>query len=152
MKYKRHSSILDIISKKEINTQQALLDELTECGFKVTQATLSRDIKELALIKLPGKNGYRYCTPDNRQSGYEVQFTDGIVEGITGISCAMHTIIVKTMPGLAPVAGSIIDSMNNSDILGTVAGDDTVLVICTSPETAQSSLRKIDKIFKDKKR
>lgn len=138
MKNKRHECILNIIAENEIATQQSLLCELQKKGFNTTQATLSRDIKQLGLIKISGR--YARGMPENDNM-------PNITEIITDINYAMHTIIVKTMPGTAPLAGSIIDAMNDSAVIGSVAGDDTVLVICKDPESAVSSVKKIRKLF-----
>jgi len=138
VKNKRHECILNIIAENEITTQQSLLCELQKKGFNTTQATLSRDIKQLGLIKISGR--YARGMPENDNM-------PNIAEIITDIKYAMHTIIVKTMPGTAPLAGSIIDAMNDSAIIGSVAGDDTVLVICKDPGSAASGVRKIGKLF-----
>ncbi|MCH5184495.1 MAG: arginine repressor [Oscillospiraceae bacterium] len=145
MKYKRQNMILGIIKQKEINTQKDLQEELEKSGFRVTQATLSRDIKELMLIKQPSENGYRYSARETKTTE-----TDGIAimpGGIVSIVCAMHTIVIKTLPGVASAAAAVIDSANEPRILGTVAGDDTVLVICRTPEKAEECLERIKRIF-----
>lgn len=135
MKYKRQRCILSIIREKEIKNQQELLEELEKRGFSVAQSTLSRDIKELELIKQPVNDEYVYSEKHNSD-----RFAAG---GILSIEQALHTIVVKTSPGGAPVTAAAIDSMGDRRILGTVAGDDTVLVICSSPESAYECLNKI---------
>lgn len=141
MKYKRQNCILSIIREKEIKNQQTLIEELAKRGFRVAQATLSRDIKELELIKQPVNDEYVYS--EKHKSDIN-RFAAG---GILSIAQALHTIVVKTSPGGAPVAAAAIDSLGENCILGTVAGDDTVLVICSSPESARECLGKIEKIF-----
>lgn len=141
MKYKRQNCILSIIREKEIKNQQELLNELQKKGFSAAQATLSRDIKELELIKQPINDEYVY-SEKNKDNGKKL-----MAGGILSIAQALHTIVVKTSPGGASVAAAEIDSLRDTRILGTVAGDDTVLVICSSPEDAYDCLNKIEKIF-----
>jgi len=148
MKYRRHSKLLNIISNKEIQTQEALLEELKNEGFNVTQATVSRDIKELGLIKIPAAgNIYKYALPSAAKPDSDkhiAMFSDAVIS----VAYALHTVVVKSFPGMAPAVAASLDSMIDTEILGSVAGDDTVLIITESPEKAEQVAVKLNKIFK----
>ncbi len=130
MKAQRHFAIMDIIARERIATQEELCEALKRQGFDVTQATVSRDIKELQLIKIPDLEGYRYSLPDNTafKNSYERMkriFQDSVVN----IDCSENIIVIKTLPGAAQSVASMIDTSGLNRILGTVAGDDTILVV-----------------------
>ncbi len=131
MKAGRQKKILELISEKNIETQEQLLNELHACGYKSTQATVSRDIKELRIVKsLDGIGGYRYSVPHK----HEVEHFDGrfrviFRECVTSIDCAQNLIVIKTMPGLGAAAGANIDALHMPSVVGTLSGDDTTLVI-----------------------
>ncbi|MCX7715248.1 MAG: arginine repressor [Clostridia bacterium] len=148
MKYKRQNKIINIISTKEIQTQEMLLEELLNEGFRVTQATVSRDIKELGLIKIPVQgNIYKYAVADANRLESEKHismFSDAVVS----IDFALHTVVVKTFPGMAPAVAASVDSAMKTEILGSVAGDDTVLIIAENGEKARVVAQKLDKIFR----
>jgi len=130
MKSQRHLAIMDIITKKRIINQKELCRALRDRGFDVTQATVSRDIKELHLVKVPDREGYRYALPNTSagiRGSYERMkhiFRDSIVK----IDYTETLIIIKTLPGAAQSVASIIDLAEIPNILGTVAGDDTIFV------------------------
>lgn len=148
MKYRRHSKLLSIINSKDIQTQEALLQELKNDGFNVTQATVSRDIKELGLIKIPiGGNAYKYALPGAAKPDSDkhiAMFSDAVIS----VNFALHTVVVKSFPGMAPAVAASLDSMIDTEILGSVAGDDTVLIITESPEKAEKVATKLNKIFR----
>lgn len=130
MKVRRHFIIMDIIAQQRVGTQEELCEILRKRGFHVTQATVSRDIKELKLVKIADSSGYRYALPDgtgNRSSLERMQriFKDTVV----ACDASENIVVIKTLPGAAQSVASVIDSCENNEILGTVAGDDTILVV-----------------------
>ena len=136
MKQNRQSHILEIISKNEISTQSELLKALRNDGFDVTQATVSRDIKELGLIKTSAHNGRYKYTSSQANSVPSNQHLNIFSGTITNISSALHTIVIHTYPGMAPAVAASLDSSIAIDILGSIAGDDTILLICESENAA----------------
>lgn len=140
MKARRHFAIIDIISNQRIATQEELCEALRKSGFDVTQATVSRDIKELQLIKVPDKEGYRYALPASTpliasQERMKRAFADSVVN----IDYSGNIVVIKTLPGAAQSIASIIDNYDNPNILGTVGGDDTVFVV-VKPEKAAEKI------------
>lgn len=141
MKNKRHYKILDIIKMHDVETQEKLCDLLSEYGYKVTQATVSRDIKELRLVKRMTKGGiYKYAAPVGNQFKQNI-FTDTVL----GIDYAMNTVVVKCHTGMAQAACAALDSMDYDGIVGTIAGDDTIFVLMRT----ESEARKLVKTFKE---
>lgn len=131
MKNDRQSQLLQIISEENIETQEQLLERLQDRGIRSTQATISRDIKELHLIKEPaGQGRYRYAVSVHKT---KLNFADRLRtifrESILSVDCAQNLVVLKTMPGLASAAAAAIDSMEISYMVGSLAGDDTVLLI-----------------------
>ena len=131
MKTQRQAKIMEIISTRDIETQEQLLAALQEAGFYSTQATISRDIKELRVVKeLTSFGTYRYTTSAKDGSHtLSARLNTIFRECITNIDYAQNIIVVKTMPGLASAAASAIDGMNMSVVIGTLAGDDTVMIV-----------------------
>lgn len=131
MKNQRQAKILEIISTEDIETQEQLLQELQEAGFYSTQATISRDIKELRVVKeLTNFGTYRYTTSaKDGTHTFSARLNTIFRECITSYDYAQNIIVIKTMPGLASAAASAIDGMNMSVVVGTLAGDDTVFVV-----------------------
>ena len=130
MKRQRQSAILHMIGSENIRTQEALLDGLRQRGFQATQATISRDLREMGLVKAaaPG-GGHQYTRPET-PAPPTARLTTVLREAVNDCVCAQNLLVVKTMPGLAPAACSAIDAMNRPDVVGTLAGDDTGLAIC----------------------
>lgn len=131
MKSQRQAKILEIISNKNIETQEQLLQELQEAGFRGTQATISRDVKEMRIVKeLTSLGTYRYTTSAGEVTGsFSSRLNTIFRECVIGFDYAQNIIVIRTLPGLASAAGSAIDSMNLSIIVGSLAGDDTVIVV-----------------------
>ena len=131
MKSQRQAKILEIISNKNIETQEQLLALLQEEGFRGTQATISRDIKELRIVKeLTSLGTYRYTASVGEPAGtFSARLNKIFRECVTGFDYAQNIIVIRTLPGLASAAGSAIDSMEMNKIVGTLAGDDTVMVV-----------------------
>lgn len=138
MKSQRQAKILEIISSSNVETQEQLLDELQKAGFSATQATISRDIKELRIVKEQTPVGtYRYTASVNELGGsFTAKLNTIFRECVTGIDYAQNIIIVRTLPGLASAAASAIDSMSMSAIIGTLAGDDTVMIVVRDSNAA----------------
>jgi transcriptional regulator of arginine metabolism len=149
MKYKRHSKILKIISDTNINTQEGITKALRADGFNVTQATVSRDIKELGLIKLPTADGsYKYAVASHGVSDVPAKHLDMFSGAVKSVTCALHTIVIKTFPGAASAVAATIDNAIGNEILGSIAGDDAILVITESEAKAVDIRNKLAEIFK----
>ena len=152
MKQKRHSRILKIIKEKDVKTQEQLTEQMKNDGFEVTQATVSRDIKELGLVKVPSAGGgYKYAFA-NRAKTESSQHLNIFSRAVTNVDFAMHTVVVKTFAGMAPAVAASLDAMIGQDILGTIAGDDTILIITENPEEAAELCKKLEKLFRGKGR
>lgn len=147
MKSQRQAKILDIISSQSIETQEQLLEALQKEGFNSTQATISRDIKELRIVKeLTGLGTYRYTTSAaEADSSFSSRLKTIFKECVIGFDYAQNIMIIKTLPGLASAAGSAIDAMNMNSIVGSLAGDDTVMVVMRDNDAAASFYREIKK-------
>ncbi|MBP0724403.1 transcriptional regulator ArgR [Bacillus sp. RG28] len=138
-KGQRHIKIREIIAKNEIETQDELVQALRDLGFKVTQATISRDIKELALVKVPLSDGrYKYSLPADQRFNPLQKLKRLLVESFIKIDSASHLIVMKTLPGNANSVGVLIDHLDWPEIMGTICGDDTILIICKSPDESDS--------------
>lgn len=131
MKSQRQAKIMEIISTRNVETQEQLLESLREAGYHSTQATISRDIKELRIVKeLTGMGTYRYTTAQGEVGGgFSSRLNTIFRECVTGLDYAQNIVVIHTLPGLASAAGSAIDAMDLSVILGCLAGDDTVMVV-----------------------
>lgn len=131
MKSQRQAKIMEIISTRNVETQEQLLESLREAGYHSTQATISRDIKELRIVKeLTSMGTYRYTTAQGDvSSSFSSRLNTIFRECVTGLDYAQNIVVIHTLPGLASAAGSAIDAMELSVILGCLAGDDTVMVV-----------------------
>ena len=138
MKSKRQAKIVEIISTKNVETQEQLLQELQEAGFTSTQATISRDIKELRIVKeLTSFGTYRYTTAAREvPSAFTGRLNTIFRESVTSFDYAQNIIVIHTLPGLANAAASALDTMSRSVVLGSIAGDDTVMVIMRDTNAA----------------
>ncbi|MBR4359163.1 MAG: arginine repressor [Clostridia bacterium] len=141
MKNVRQTAILSIIEQHDIETQEELAARLREMGIVVTQATVSRDIKELRLLKVLSATGsYKYATADKAEHGLSERFVRMFKDSVLSISYANNIIVIKTLAGSANVAAEAIDSMRLPEILGTMAGDNTVLVVARNEEEAAKTV------------
>ena len=140
MKPNRQAKILELIECKDIETQEQLLSELEACGFSTTQATISRDIKELRIIKELGPNGmYRYSTASKQaEPTCTAKLNSIFKQSVIACDHAQNIVVIKTMPGLASAACSAIDSMNYDMIVGTLAGDDTAFLLLRDTSSANA--------------
>lgn len=139
MKNDRQAMILEIIAQENIETQEQLLTRLQDRGVRCTQATISRDIKQLHLIKEPvGQGVYKYAVSGNRTTlNVAAKLRTIFRECIVSIDYAQNIVVVKTMPGLANGACSALDNMDVNDIVGSLAGDDTALLVMRNTEAAE---------------
>ena len=138
MKFQRQTKILELIEKEPLETQEELSARLREAGFDTTQATVSRDIKELRLIKVMTADGtYRYATAAAEQEGgMQTRVRRIFRESVTSVAVAQNIVVIKTLPGLASAAGYAIDAMREPTVIGTLAGDDTVFCVMRDNEAA----------------
>ena len=149
MKTVRQVAILDIIEKQEIETQEELASALNARGIRVTQATVSRDIKELRLLKVLTPSGkYKYATGDQADNNLTDRFIRMLAESLLSVSSANNLIVVKTLSGSANVAAEALDSMHWPEVLGTLAGDNTVLLIIRSNEETITVISRIREMMK----
>ncbi len=140
MKESRQQAIMDIITGQDVETQEQLLALLRQRGIQCTQATISRDIKELQLVKeLSPEGHYRYLISGRKGDGeHDLRLQNIFREGVISAAAAQNLIVIKTMPGLANAAAAALDRMNISNMIGTLAGDDTALLIMDSAHAAES--------------
>lgn len=139
MKKNRHDAILALIEKENIGTQEELMLKLNEMGYKVTQATVSRDIKSLKLVKTPVSGGqYKYSFVKNETDDISDKYKSILTHSITSVDYAGNMAAVKCYSGMANAAAAALDNLMSSNILGTLAGDDTVFVLCKDEEAAAS--------------
>jgi transcriptional regulator of arginine metabolism len=134
-KGQRHIKIREIIANREIETQDELVDNLKQTGFNVTQATISRDIKELHLVKVPMQDGrYRYSLPADQRFNPLQKLKRALMDSFVKIDQANNLIIMKTLPGNANAVAALIDNLDWKELIGTICGDDTILIICRTTE------------------
>lgn len=149
MKLARHAKILEIINKNEIETQEELADFLHKEGINVTQATVSRDIKELRLIKVLSDDGKKYKYATMKKPNDKV--TDKLVtllSGIISIDYAGNTIVIKTISGAAPAAAEALDTLNWNEVVGTLAGDNTIFMLVRTDHSIKEIIDRINKLIK----
>jgi len=147
MKYSRHAKILEIIDKEVIETQEELAERLKSLGVEVTQATISRDIKELRLIKVMTEDGrYRYASIGKSENVVTDRLLKVFSESYVSSDYANNIVVVKTLPGMAQAAASAIDSLKWNEILGTIAGDDTIMIVCRAERIAEDLVNKFNKM------
>ena len=152
MKAMRHAMILEIIDTMKIETQEELAAELRRRGVNVTQATVSRDIKELRLLKVLSEDGsYRYATAERAEKGVNDRFIRIFNESILSIAGAGNLIVLKTLTGSASAAAEAIDGFQWPEIIGTIAGDNTMLVVVDSEEHVQELLTTFNNMISAKK-
>ncbi|AKL95308.1 arginine repressor [Clostridium aceticum] len=149
MKYTRHAKILEIIDNKEIETQEELSEELKKMGLNVTQATVSRDIKELRLIKVMSKSGkYKYATLNSQENILSDRLIRLFKDAILSYDHAGNILVLRTIPAAAQAAASAIDAANMEDIVGTVAGDDTIFVVIRDATKMEEMIDKFRKLMR----
>lgn len=148
-KKSRQSKIIEIISSNEIDTQEELAQLLNECGYIVTQATVSRDIKELGLIKVNGmKRKHKYSVTNfQSESSHDDKFINLFRNSVVDIVRAQNLVVVKTLGGNGNSAGVLVDKLRIKEVVGSVAGDDTLLIVTHSERDAQHVLETLKKLI-----
>lgn len=137
MKAKRQRRIIELISEYQIETQEELAKMLIGSGFRVTQATVSRDIRELNLLKTStGNGGQKYVVPTTTIITNESKYMRVLNDGILSMQCAENMLVIKTVSGMAMAVGAAVDAMNIKEIVGCIAGDDTIMCVITSAKDA----------------
>ena len=149
LKTQRQAKILEIVTTRDVETQEQLLQELQDAGFYSTQATISRDIKELRIVKeLTSFGTYRYTTSSKEVSGtFSTRLNTIFRECVTGFDYAQNIVVIHTLPGLASAAGSAVDAMSMSFVLGTLAGDDTVMIVMRDTNAAAAFCSEIKNLL-----
>jgi len=150
MKKERQGAILKIITEKDVDTQNQLIDELANVGIESTQATVSRDIKELHLVKeLSSMGHYRYVVSSRGDSyNHTARLKSIFKESVTSYANAQNLVVIKTLPGLAPAACSAIDAMGIENLIGSIAGDDTAFLAMVDVVTAERFCKEIEAMLK----
>ena len=148
MKNARQQKILELIEKYDIDTQETLIAKLEEVGFATTQTTISRDIKQLKLVKGMTSNGtYKYIVPEVKNSGGTPILNSALTESVIKIEAAENIVVVKTLSGMANAVAVCIDSLNEASIVGSVAGDDTILIVVKTTELAKRLESELKVVF-----
>ena len=143
LKKARQNKILDLVGRYEIETQEEMLLRLKECGYELTQATVSRDIRELNLIKgISPKGVYCYTLPHKKETAAH-PLGNVMTDSVTSVDAAGNMVVIKTYPGLASAVAAYIDSKNLPEILGTIAGDDAIFVVVRDASRAGSFCEKV---------
>lgn len=148
MKLRRHEAIIDLVNNQDINTQEELMENLQKQGFKVTQATVSRDIKELRIFKALGKDGkYRYSTGGRNALDKTSGFESLVASSVEEVDSAENIVVIKTMTGMAQAVCMSLDNIDFENIVGTIAGDDTIFVLCRNLKATEEMLNKFRKLI-----
>ncbi|BCG60078.1 transcriptional regulator AhrC/ArgR [Paenibacillus sp. URB8-2] len=144
MKGQRHIKIREIITHRDIETQDELVEALRNAGFQVTQATVSRDIKELLLIKVPMDDGrYKYSLPTDQRYNPTQKLRRVLVDNFVHIDYSGNLVVMKCLPGTANSVAALIDSIEWPEIMGTISGDDTILIICRETDDSNKVVSQI---------
>ena len=140
MKNDRQKKIIELVENRCIETQEQLLDQLRQCGFHSTQATVSRDIRELCLVKAATAEGYRYVSSRNESFNPKTQgrFETIFHESVLGVDYAGHVVLVKCYSGMANAACEVFDALQWKSVVGTLSGDDTFLIVARSERDAKT--------------
>ena len=147
MKVNRHAKIVELINKYQIETQDELAEYLNEAGFKVTQATVSRDIRDLKLTKVPAENGrQKYAVLQGAQNGMTEKYVRILRDGFSSMDMAQNILVLKTVSGMAMAVAAAVDAMKWNEVVGCIAGDDTIMCAVRSVEETAAVMEKIRKI------
>ncbi len=148
MKAKRQGKILELIQEYDIETQEELSSYLTKAGFQVTQATVSRDIRELKLTKVVGADGrQKYAHSTQRDQGMADKYARVLREGFVSMDAAGNILVIHTVSGMAPAVGAAVDAMKIREIIGSIAGDDTLMCVVRTGEDAVDIMRRLRKLI-----
>ena len=149
MKSERQNRIMELVSQFEIETQEDMMARLRAEGYTVTQATVSRDLKELKLTKaLTARGTYRYCVAHGRPHVGTVRLNNAMADSILQVEYSLNNVVIKTYPGMAQAVASAVDALNMHSILGCVAGDDTIIVVARDAESSEEISRKLRELMK----
>lgn len=148
MKVNRHAKIVELINKYQIETQDELAEYLNEVGFKVTQATVSRDIRDLKLTKVPAENGrQKYAVLQSAQNGMTEKYVRILRDGFSSMDMAQNILVLKTVSGMAMAVAAALDAMNWNEIVGCIAGDDTIMCAVRTVDDTILLMEKIKKLL-----
>ena len=148
MKNKRQTKIIELVTTFDIGTQEELAQKLLDAGFAVTQATVSRDIRELKLSKVNlGDGRQRYVPGVNETSGLNDKYERALRDGFVSAERAVNMLVIKTFPGMAMASAAALDGLGIPEIMGSIAGDDTIMCATAGEEAAEAALKKIRKII-----
>ena len=148
MKVNRHAKIVELINKYQIETQDELAEYLNEAGFKVTQATVSRDIRDLKLTKVPAENGrQKYAVLQGAQNGMTEKYVRILRDGFSSMDMAQNILVLKTVSGMAMAVAAALDAMNWNEIVGCIAGDDTIMCAVRTVDDTILLMGKIKKLL-----
>lgn len=148
MKNARQEQILKLIREEEIGTQEELAERLNQCGFQVTQATVSRDIRQLELTKVPGNNGkMRYSNSPRDSKELNRKYRRVLKDAFVSLDISMNIMVLHVVSGMAMAAGAALDMFDWPEVLGTIAGDDTILVVMRDPSDEKALREKISGII-----
>ena len=148
MKSSRQEKILELIEQYEISTQEELTSMLNDLGYKTTQATVSRDVKALRIRKIPGLKGQRYIVPDDSADS-RTKYLRIFSDGLAGMEQAATLTVIKTIPGMAMAVAAALDELNLKEIVGSIAGDDTIMCACRSEQDASALISRINSLLKE---
>ncbi len=149
MKNKRHSKIIELIRDHDIGTQEELAGRLREAGFDVTQATVSRDIRELKLSKVNAGDGrQRYVRGIGSNTELNDKYERALKDGFVSATRAMNMLVIKTFPGMAMASAAALDALNIPEIMGSIAGDDTIMCATAGEDEAEEALETIKRIVR----
>lgn len=149
MKTRRHAKILELIKEHDLETQDELLRFLREAGFDVTQATVSRDIKELRLIKtLTGDGRYKYSAANEAAADMSAKFFSLFTDSVLSVEAAQNMLVIKCQSGMAQAVCASMDSMYWKDFVGTLAGEDTIFVVCRNDAAAKEGQEELRRLLK----
>ena len=149
MKRRRHEKIIELIGKYDIETQDELADMLRREGFEVTQATVSRDIRELKLSKVPAYGGrQKYALLQHQEQKKKKKYEGILREAFVSMDCAQNILVIKTVSGMAMAVGAAMDNLGWKEIVGCIAGDDTVMCVIRTSEDTESLMEELEKIIR----
>lgn len=149
MKSLRQQKILEIIENNDIDTQEALIEKLAEAGYNVTQTTISRDINQLKLLKAVTADGsYKYIVPDVKRENNKTVMNSVLTDAVIKIEAAKNIVVVKTLSGMANAIAVCVDSLNHNEIVGSVAGDDTIIIVTKDDSIAEAMALNLKTAFK----
>lgn len=148
MKIKRQSKIVELIQSHSLTTQEELLELLKESGFDVTQATISRDIRELNLTKANVGGIQKYVVLSKKETGMNDKYVRVLREGFVSMETAHNILVLKTVPGMAMAVATAVDAMQMKEIAGCIAGDDTIFLAVRSKEDTQEAMNQLERLIR----